>query len=108
MKLADLIEQRRNIRVIGFDDSPHRHLALGEPVKVAGGVCAATRFEGMVWGEVAQDGMDTTEVFARMVTGSKYLEQLSTSSSSTASPSAAATSSTSRDWLPTPGCPRSP
>jgi len=76
MKLADLVEQKRNIRVMGFDDSPHRRLKIGEPVKVAGVVCAATRFEGMVWGEIGKDSMDTTEVFTQMVIGSKFLEQL--------------------------------
>lgn len=75
MKLAELIRLKRNIRVIGFDDAPFiRH----QPNKVAisGIVCAQTRFEGMVWGEIQPDGWDATEVICRLLIGGKFLPQL--------------------------------
>ena len=64
----------RRLRVIGFDDAPWRRTR--PVVHVSGVVCAGTRFEGMVWGQVEHDGWDSTEVIAGLVTRSKYARQI--------------------------------
>ena len=75
MELAELIRRKRKIRVIGFDDAPFvRHQT--EKVPVAGIVCAQTRFEGMLWGEIQPDGWDATEVICQLLLDSKFLPQL--------------------------------
>ncbi|MEB3826184.1 endonuclease dU [Phormidium sp. CCY1219] len=75
MKLEDLLRQNRTIRVIGFDDAPFLRGAGGK-VAIAGVVCAGTRFEGMLWGEVTQDGFDATDTLCELLIGSKFLPQL--------------------------------
>lgn len=75
MELKALIQQKRKIRAIGFDDAPFtRHQP--EKVPISGVVCAATRFEGMVWGEIQPDGWDVTEVICQLLIGKKFLPQL--------------------------------
>lgn len=75
MNLEALLQHRRLIRVIGFDDAPFvRHAP--EPVAIAGVVCAGTRFEGMLWGEIQCDGWDATKVLCRLLQQSKFLPQL--------------------------------
>ena len=75
MQLDALLRLNRIIRVIGFDDAPFlRH--AGEPVSIAGVVCAGTRFEGMVWGQIEPDGWDATEVILKLLVGRKFLPQL--------------------------------
>ncbi len=75
MDLETLLEQNRTIRVIGFDDAPFSRRAT-QPVPVAGVVCAGTRFEGMVWGQVTPDGWDATEVLCNLLLPSKFLAQV--------------------------------
>ena len=75
MKLETLLKQRRKIRAIGFDDAPFLRSAGGK-VSIAGIVCAETRFEGMVWGEVEQDGWDATEIICQLLIDGKFLPQL--------------------------------
>jgi len=65
----------RVLRAVGFDDAPFDRRRGGR-VHVAGVVCAGTRFEGMVWGHVRQDGWDATEALARLLLGGKFLPQL--------------------------------
>ena len=75
MKLEALIRQQRQIRAIGFDDAPfERHQT--DKVNITGIVCANTRFEGMVWGELQPDGWDATEVICNLLIGKKFLPQL--------------------------------
>ena len=76
MNLEELLERRKNIRVIGFDDADHHGQPQGSPVNVAGVVCAGTRFEGMIWGQIEKDGMEATEVLIRMLNASKFASQL--------------------------------
>ena len=82
MHLEDLLRLNRTIRVIGFDDAPFvrpDRSALARspnPVAVAGVVCAGTRFEGMLWGQIQADGWDATEVLCAMLLKSKFLPQL--------------------------------
>lgn len=75
MDLETLLCHHRKIRVIGFDDAPFVRRSQG-PVAVAGVVCAGTRFEGMLWGQVQSDGWDATDVLSQMLQESKFLPQL--------------------------------
>ena len=75
MELAELIRRKRKIRAIGFDDAPFVRHQL-EKVPIAGIVCAQTRFEGMVWGQIQADGWDATAVICQLLIGSKFLPQL--------------------------------
>ncbi len=75
MQLDSLLKLNRTIRVIGFDDAPFLRNAGGS-VSIAGVVCAGTRFEGMVWGQVEQDGWDATDVILGLLLGRKVLPQL--------------------------------
>jgi endonuclease V-like protein UPF0215 family len=45
-------------------------------VGLAGVVCAGTRFEGMLWGHVRQDGWNATDALLRLLSGSKFLPQI--------------------------------
>ncbi|MFP4007906.1 MAG: DUF99 family protein [Spirulinaceae cyanobacterium] len=82
--LEVLLRQRKLIRVIGFDDAPfQRHSKASDaifspplPVSVAGIICAGTRFEGMIWGQVTQDGLDATDRICEQLLSSKFLPQL--------------------------------
>lgn len=65
----------RTVRTIGFDDAPFRRGSRGQ-VGVAGVVCAGTRFEGLIWGRVRQDGWNATDVLVELLSGSKFLPQL--------------------------------
>lgn len=84
MELDSLLRLNRVIRVIGFDDAPFIRHARGnvaiasgtELCPISGVVCALTRFEGMVWGHVEQDGWDATDVILRLLVGRKFLPQL--------------------------------
>ncbi|SRR5579883_515132 len=76
MKLASLVKLKRTIRVIGFDDAPFIRGAGSSKVHIAGVVCAGTRFEGMVWGQIQQDGLDATDAICKLLIGSKFLPQL--------------------------------
>lgn len=75
MNLESLLRRNRVIRAIGIDDSPFKR---GEKknVAIAGVVCAGTRFEGMVWGKVRQDGWNATEAICKLLLNSKFLPQL--------------------------------
>jgi hypothetical protein len=75
MNLESLLRLNRVIRVIGFDDAPFLRNS-GERVAIAGVVCAGTRFEGMVWGQVEPDGWDATDVISGLLLGRKFLPQL--------------------------------
>ena len=75
MKLEKLLQQGRTIRVIGFDDAPFVRRHRGS-VAISGIVCAGTRFEGMVWGQVRQDGWNSTDKICQLLENSKFLSQL--------------------------------
>jgi endonuclease V-like protein UPF0215 family len=65
----------RVLRAVGFDDAPFARARRGD-VGVAGVVCAGTRFEGLVWGRLRQDGWNATEALARLLLPGKFLPQL--------------------------------
>jgi endonuclease V-like protein UPF0215 family len=65
----------RTLRAIGFDDAPFVRGRRGD-VGVAGVVCAGTRFEGLVWGRLRQDGWNATAALAHLLLGGKFLPQL--------------------------------
>ncbi|MBE9210333.1 DUF99 family protein [Nostoc sp. LEGE 06077] len=75
MELEALLKNHRTIRVVGFDDAPFMRSA-NKPVGVAGVICADTRFEGMVWGEIEPDGWDATEKLCQLLIGGKFLPHL--------------------------------
>ena len=76
MKLAQLIQTCRTIRVLGIDDAHYADKTAGTPVQMAGVICGATRFEGMLWGELTKDGMDSTDRIFDLVSASKFAAQL--------------------------------
>jgi hypothetical protein len=65
----------RTVRAIGFDDAPFARGRRGD-VRLAGVVCAGTRFEGLVWGRLRQDGWNATDAVARLLVSGKFLPQL--------------------------------
>jgi endonuclease V-like protein UPF0215 family len=65
----------RTLRTIGFDDAPFVRDRRSE-VPVAGVVCAGTRFEGLVWGRLRQDGWNASAALSRLLLGGKFLPQL--------------------------------
>ncbi|MGK0289358.1 MAG: endonuclease V-like protein UPF0215 family [bacterium] len=73
--LEEIYEQNKQIRVIGFDDSPFP-FQHGSPVSVSGIVCSNTRFEGMLWGTVRKDGSDATDVISELLLKSKFYAQI--------------------------------
>lgn len=75
MNLESLLRNGRTIRVIGFDDAPFVRGSKSR-VFIAGVVCAGTRFEGMVWGKVRQDGWNATDTICKLLEGGKFLPQL--------------------------------
>ena len=75
MELEILLQRKRKIRAIGFDDAPFIR-GSNDPVNFAGVVCAGTRFEGMLWGEVEADGWDSTDRISELLLKSKFLPQL--------------------------------
>ncbi len=66
----------KTLRAIGFDDAPFTRGRRGAAVRVAGVVCAGTRFEGLVFGTVRQDGWNATAVVRDLLVGGKFLPQL--------------------------------
>lgn len=75
MALRRIIESDRTLRAVGFDDAPFDR-GQAAPVGLAGVVCEATRFDGMVWGSLEADGTDATETVVELLQGSKFLPQL--------------------------------
>jgi endonuclease V-like protein UPF0215 family len=75
MNLEALLRQKKQIRVIGFDDAPFER-NRDRVVSIAGIICSGTRFEGMVWGEVERDGLDATDTLCQLLLDSKFLPQL--------------------------------
>ncbi|MDV2993884.1 MAG: hypothetical protein N4J56_003538 [Chroococcidiopsis sp. SAG 2025] len=59
----DPLARDRTIRVIGFDDAPFVR-RRSSSVSIVGVICAETRFEGMVWGKVRQDGWNATDTMS--------------------------------------------
>lgn len=88
--LRQAIKNGKLLRVIGFDDAPfgkspanklpdstmNNSTMNNSIVNICGAVCAGTRFEGMLWGEIIKDGDNATDVIASMVLGSKFYPQL--------------------------------
>jgi endonuclease V-like protein UPF0215 family len=63
--------RQRFANLIAFDDGPFAFRAGGR-VKVVGTVFADLRLEGVVIGDVAQDGCDAAEQLAQLVLSSKF------------------------------------
>ena len=76
MKLAQLLQTERTIRVLGVDDAHYADKSHGSLVNIAAVICGGTRFEGMLWGSIAKDGMDATDKIITLVRESKFAPQL--------------------------------
>jgi hypothetical protein len=75
--LEYLLSNNKNIRVIGFDDTPFDTLTTdAQMVNICGVVCNTTKFEGMLWSEVTKDGTDATSVVIDMLEKSKFNDQV--------------------------------
>ncbi len=72
--LGQAIKSGKLPRAIGFDDAPF-HASPGT-VNICGAVCAGTRFEGMLWGDIVRDGNNATDTIGDMVMASKFYPQL--------------------------------
>jgi uncharacterized protein len=58
--------------VVGFDDGPFpRETRMGQ-VLLVGAVCARSRLDGVLSGQVLRDGDDATRVIARLLNGSQF------------------------------------
>ena len=73
--LTSLLDRDRRIRVLGIDDGPFVR-GQTKNVLVVGAVCAGTRFEGLLTTHVRPDGFNATRRLAKMITNSKFHEQL--------------------------------
>lgn len=71
--LERLVVAGRTLRAVGFDDGPR---AADGRVPLAGVVTRGTRFEGMVWTQVAFDGSDATAALIGAVSDSKFASQV--------------------------------
>ena len=63
---------RRLTNVVGFDDGPFDRSRSGARVLLVGAVCARTRLDGVIAGEVRKDGTDATARVAALVRGSQF------------------------------------
>jgi len=63
---------RRLTNVVGFDDGPFDRSRPGARVLLVGAVCARTRLDGVISGEVRKDGTDATARVAALVRGSQF------------------------------------
>jgi len=64
---------KSQIRILAIDDSPLIH----EKVMIIGAFFrGGEQLDGVLCGKITKDGMDATEVFIRMINGSKYHTQI--------------------------------
>jgi len=75
MDLVGLLRSERRVRAVGFDDGPFTRGRRGR-VAVAGVVTSDTRFEGLVWTQVRQDGWNATVALAEALEAGKFLPQI--------------------------------
>ena len=58
--------------VVGFDDGPFPRERRTGQVLLVGAVCARSRLDGVLSGQVVRDGDDATQVMARLLLGSQF------------------------------------
>jgi len=75
MTLQLAVQRQKKIRVLGIDDAPFQR-EQDEKVNISAILCANTRFEGMLWAQVQQDGLDATDVLINTILKSKFHSQL--------------------------------
>lgn len=61
--------------IVGFDDCPFAREHRGD-VPIVGAVFSHARLEGVISGKVRRDGINSTEVLARLVGESKFADHL--------------------------------
>ncbi len=62
---------RRLSHVIGFDDAPFERVHRGD-VPIVGTVYSGLRLEGVLCGKVRRDGVNSTDVLARLIARSRF------------------------------------
>lgn len=72
--LASLLASGRELRAIGFDDTPFERDQHRVPL--VGVVTRDTRFEGMLTGSITRDGTDATDVMTNTLLASKFGPQV--------------------------------
>ena len=60
--------------VVGFDDGPFPRQPRSGQVLLVGAVCARTRLDGVLAGQVTRDGSDATRVICQLLLGSQFHE----------------------------------
>jgi len=75
MNLERAIQKGKQLRVLGIDDAPFDKKA-DSVVNLVGIICSQTRFEGMLWTDTLKDGTAATEAIIKMVSQSKFYQQL--------------------------------
>ncbi len=73
--LAEVMRLGRTIRVLGVDDAPFEH-RRGAKANFSAILCANTRFEGMLWGQLEVDGEDATDALIEAIKPSKFHDQI--------------------------------
>ena len=63
------------MNVIGFDDGPFERQHRGN-VLLIGAVCASTRLDGVVSGQIRRDGTDSTRQMIDLVRNSQFARHL--------------------------------
>ena len=71
--LKKLLELKKSIRVLGFDDVPFEFNDL--KTNIIGSFCINTKFEGMLFSEVDKDGNNSTDVLIETISKSKFYDQ---------------------------------
>ncbi len=71
--LKKLLELKKSIRVLGFDDVPFEF--NDSKVNIIGSFCINTKFEGMLFSEVDKDGNNSTDVLIDIISKSKFYDQ---------------------------------
>lgn len=72
--LGELLRLNKQIRTLGIDDAPFDK-AHDAQVSFSGVMCSQTRFEGMIWGQIERDGLNSTEVLIEAILNSKFHPQ---------------------------------
>lgn len=61
--------------VVGFDDAPFPHAHRGD-VRLIGAVCARTRLDGVLSGNVRRDGVNSTEQMIELVRRGQFVRHV--------------------------------
>ena len=73
-----MLRSNLQLRALGFDDAPFstNPRIFGSVVNVVGIATSNSKFEGMLYGSIKQDFLDSTDVLISMIKRSKFLPQI--------------------------------